>query len=228
MDPGSVPGGPDRAGPPPAWAALRKAYASDGLHERDLAADPMTMFGRWYADAVAAGLHQPEAVVLATSTRDGRPSSRMVLLKGVTEWGFVFFTNLLSRKGTELAANPTCALLFPWNPLERQVRVEGVASQLLREDVVAQFAARPRPSQVGTWASHQSQVVPDRDALDEAYAEAQARFADQPEVPPPAEWGGYVVRPEAVEFWQGRPGRMHDRLVYRRRDEAWRVHRLAP
>jgi pyridoxamine 5'-phosphate oxidase len=210
------------------WEALRKEYARGGLHESDLAADPFAMFDRWLADAVAAELPEPNAMVLASATPDGRPSARMVLLKGVTEFGFVFYTNLLSRKGTELAANPTCALLFPWHPLQRQVRVDGVASRLLGEDVAAYFRSRPREARLGAWASHQSRPVADRGELSGAYAEAEARFAAEEEIPVPPEWGGFVVRPEAFEFWQGRPGRMHDRLGYRRVGTGWTTYRLAP
>ena len=150
-----------------------------------------------------------------------------MLLKGFSDDGFVFFTNTRSRKGEELAANEACALLFPWHPIERQVRVDGTATLLPREAVDAYFAVRPRGSQIGAWASHQSRVVDGRDELSREYAEAEARYADG-DVPTPEEWGGYLVRPDAVEFWQGRPGRMHDRLVYRRTDGGWRTERLAP
>ena len=214
----------------PDLAALRREYAAGGLTEADLAPDPLTMFRRWFDEVSAAGVHEPNAMVVATVSADGAPSSRMVLLKGVRSDGFVFYTNTRSRKGTELAAEARCALLFPWHPLERQVRVDGVAEPLPAEDVAAYFAVRPRGSQLGAWASHQSQVVAGREELAAAYAEVEARFADVPdgEVPVPEEWGGYVVRPQAVEFWQGRPGRMHDRLVYTREGERWRTHRLAP
>jgi pyridoxamine 5'-phosphate oxidase len=208
-------------------AARREDYARGGLVESDLASDPVAMFERWYADAVAAGLHEPNAMAVATASPEGVPSSRFVLLKGVSADGFVFFTNLGSRKGHELLANPRCALLFPWHPLERQVRVEGHAVELPRADVEAYFSSRPRGSQLGAWASHQSQVVGGRAALDEAYADAEARF-DGVDVPVPDEWGGFLVRPERVEFWQGRTGRMHDRLVYRRLDGGWATERLAP
>jgi pyridoxamine 5'-phosphate oxidase len=208
-------------------AALRREYADVGLRKSDLADEPFAMFDRWFADAQAAGLYEPNAMVLATVSADGRPAARMVLLKGVSERGFVFFTNLASRKGTDLAGNDRCSLLLPWHPLERQVRIDGVASQLPREDVEAYFATRPRGAQLGAHASHQSRPVADRDELLAAYDEVSARY-DGRDVPAPDEWGGFLVAPEAVEFWQGRPGRMHDRLVYRREVGGWRVERLAP
>ncbi|MGH3361942.1 MAG: pyridoxamine 5'-phosphate oxidase [Nocardioides sp.] len=207
-------------------AALRAEYAAGGLHESDLAPEPIAMFRDWMAEAVASGMHEPNAMMVATVSTDGRPSSRMVLLKGLDDGGFRFFTNLGSRKGAELAGNPHCSLLFPWHPLERQVRVDGVAVELPRADVAAYFATRPRGAQLGAWASHQSREVADRAELDARFAEVGERFPDA--VPLPDEWGGYVVAPEAVEFWQGRPGRMHDRLVYRRSGAGWTTHRLAP
>lgn len=209
------------------WAALRAEYARSGLHESELLADPFAMFRRWLDDAVRAELVEPNAMVLATVSADGQPSARMVLLKGFSERGFVFFTNLDSHKGRDLRERPACALLFPWHPLERQVRVEGSASVLPLDEVAAYFVTRPRGAQLGAWASHQSQVVAGRDELASAYAEAERRFTDR-SVPPPEEWGGFLVRPEAVEFWQGRPGRMHDRLVYRRSGADWTTYRLAP
>ena len=207
-------------------AALRAEYARGGLHESDLAPDPVTMFRGWMAEAGASGMHEPNAMVVATASADGRPASRMVLLKGLDERGFRFFTNLASRKGEELAGNPRCSLLFPWHALERQVRIDGTAEQLTRDDVAAYFATRPRGAQLGAWASHQSREVTGRDQLDEEYAAAEARFPG--DVPVPDEWGGYVVVPDAVEFWQGRPGRMHDRLLYRRTPSGWATVRLAP
>ncbi|WP_208543021.1 pyridoxamine 5'-phosphate oxidase [Nocardioides euryhalodurans] len=208
-------------------AGLRREYADRGLRESDLAPDPWAMFDRWFAEAQGAGLHEPNAMVVSTVASDGRPSSRMVLLKGVSPAGFVFFTNLGSRKGTELAVNEHCALLFPWHPLERQVRVDGVARELPREEVDRYFASRPRGSQLGAHASQQSRPVADRAELQAAYDDVAARFEGR-EVPVPDTWGGYLVVPTAVEFWQGRPGRMHDRLVYQRVGEEWQVERLAP
>jgi pyridoxamine 5'-phosphate oxidase len=208
------------------YADLRREYALGGLAERDLAPDPFAMFQRWYHDAVAASVYEPNAMVVASASADGRPSSRLVLLKGFSPAGWVFFTNLGSRKGTELLANPHVSLLFPWHPLERQVRVDGRAVLLGRGEVAAYFETRPRGSQLGAHASRQSREVGSREELDDAWAAADAAYPD--EVPVPDEWGGFRVVPEAVEFWQGRPGRLHDRLVYRRTDTGWTTHRLAP
>ncbi len=207
-------------------SSAREEYARGGLEEADLLPGPVAMFERWYDQARDQGVHEPNAMVLSTATAQGRPSSRIVLLKGVSERGFVFFTNLASRKGTELAANPWAALLFPWHALERQVRVEGPVAPLDRAEVEAYFVSRPRGSRVGAWASRQSSPVAGRQALQAAYAEADARFGEDVDVPD--FWGGFVVRPEVVELWQGRPSRMHDRLVYERVGEEWRVTRLAP
>jgi pyridoxamine 5'-phosphate oxidase len=208
------------------YADLRREYADGGLLEADLTGDPFAMFQRWYDDTVAAELYEPNAMVVATVSSDGRPSARLVLLKGFSEDGWVFFTNLGSRKGAELLTNDHCALLFPWHPLQRQVRVDGTASVLSREEVAAYFDTRPRNSRLGAHASHQSHEVASRQVLDDAWAAADASYPD--DVPVPDEWGGFRVVPEAVEFWQGRPGRMHDRLVYRRDGDSWSVHRLAP
>jgi pyridoxamine 5'-phosphate oxidase len=207
-------------------ASLREDYTRSGLVETDLEPDPIAMFRRWLDDALAAGLHEPNAMVVSTVGADSAPSSRMMLLKGLDERGFVFYTNTRSRKGLELAANPRCSLLFPWHPLERQVRVDGTAAPLSDADVAAYFDVRPRGSQLGAWASHQSQPVAGREELQRALDEVTARFPG--EIPVPEEWGGYVVRPDVVEFWQGRPGRMHDRLAYRRGGAGWTTFRLAP
>jgi pyridoxamine 5'-phosphate oxidase len=216
----------------PDLAALRREYGDRGLDVTDLAPDPISMFRRWFADTVAAGLHEPNAMVVATVSPAGRPSSRTVLLKGVDERGFVFFTNYESRKAADIAANPHVSLLFPWHDLQRQVRVGGMASKVSAEESEAYFASRPRESQLGAWASPQSRVVASRSALDERYGGVLAQFAGLDEVPVPPHWGGFRVAPYAVEFWQGRKGRMHDRLVYRRAEDdphaPWTVDRLAP
>ena len=224
-----MPGDRSTAGEPD-LAALRREYGAAGLAEPAADADPFVMFRRWFAEAEAAHLHEPNAMIVATVSPDGRPAARTVLLKGLTggaEGGFAFYTNTASRKGADLAHEPRCALLFPWHPLERQVRVEGVASRLTDAEVLSYFSARPRGSQLGAHASPQSQVVGGRDDLDARFAEAEARYAGG-DVPVPTDWGGYRVRPETFEFWQGRPGRMHDRLRYRRAAAGWVVERLAP
>jgi pyridoxamine 5'-phosphate oxidase len=221
---------PDRGPDPDTLAALRREYGDAGLDVPDLAADPVSMFRRWLADTVAAGVHEPNAMVVTSVSVSGRPSARMVLLKAVDERGFVFYTNYDSRKGRELDAEPASALLFPWHELQRQVRVEGGAERVSREESEAYFASRPRASQLGAWASPQSDEVAARQELEQRYAEAEARFADSEEVPLPPNWGGFRVVPDVVEFWQGRKGRMHDRLVYRRTgdEESWGIERLAP
>ncbi|BFU47331.1 pyridoxamine 5'-phosphate oxidase [Krasilnikovia sp. MM14-A1004] len=214
---------------PPAPAVMRRDYTERGpLLEGDLAADWRVQFGRWFAEAVAAGLPEPNAMVLATASRGGRPSARTVLLKGYDDHGFVLFTNYDSRKGTELAENPYASLVFPWFPMQRQVIVTGAVERIGRAETDAYFAERPRGSQLGAWASPQSRVVPDRAALEAGLAEARERFGDTGPVPAPPHWGGLRVVPETVEFWQGRADRLHDRLRYRRTDVTWVVERLAP
>lgn len=198
------------------------------LHRRELAPDPMAQFARWYAEARAAGQPEPEAMSLATATPQGAPSVRMVLLKRSGPDGFVFYTNRASRKGRELAANPAVALAWRWATLERQVRVTGTASLLGDAESDTYFAGRPRGSQLGAWASRQSEVLADRAELEARLAELDARFAGVT-VPRPPWWGGYLVAPDTVEFWQGRTSRLHDRFRYERdRAGGWRVERLNP
>jgi pyridoxamine 5'-phosphate oxidase len=208
-------------------AAMREEYAAAGLSLENLAGDWPTQFGGWFAQAEAAGLAEPNAMIVATADEVGRPSVRTVLLKGFDQGGFTFFTNYESRKGTEIAANPSVGLLFPWHPLGRQVVVAGEALRVGRAETDAYFATRPRGSQLGAWASPQSRVVESREVLDAAWAAADARYPG--EIPAPPHWGGLRVVPRTVEFWQGRPGRMHDRLRFRRVDgDDWIIERLAP
>jgi pyridoxamine 5'-phosphate oxidase len=207
----------------------RRTLLEEGLHRAELDADPFVQFQRWIDEAWAAGVHEAHAMVVSTVGPDGLPSSRMVLLKGVDE-GFVFYTNRLSQKGRELTAHPQAALCFPWNVLSRQVRVAGPVEAVSDAESDEYFASRPRDSQIGAWASHQSEVLPERAALEARYAEVEARYAGG-EVPRPPHWGGYRVRPITLEFWQGRRSRLHDRFRYTPDPSAaagWRIERLDP
>jgi pyridoxamine 5'-phosphate oxidase len=199
-----------------------------GLHEHHAADDPLEQFGRWFADVTAVGVYQPEAMVVSTATTAARPSSRFVLLRGVDDDGFRFFTGGESQKAVEIDENPQVSLLFTWHVVSRQVRVDGRAARLPAADIDRYFAERPRGSQVATVASHQSQPIADRAALDARYREVEADLAGRV-VPRPERWTGYVVRPEVVEFWQGREFRFHDRLRYTRSaDGHWTIERLQP
>ncbi len=209
-------------------ARLRREYADAGLDEATAGSDPIAVLRRWLSEAAAAGLHEPNAMVLATANSEGTPAARMVLLKGIDPAGLTFFTNYESGKAAELAARPDAALLLPWHPLQRQVRVAGRTMRLSRVENEAYFAVRPRGSQLGAWASPQSEEVADRAVLDARYEEMEQRFADVDPLPCPPYWGGYRVEPRTVEFWQGRANRMHDRLRYYRDGSGWRCVRLAP
>ncbi|MGH8890303.1 MAG: pyridoxamine 5'-phosphate oxidase [Acidothermaceae bacterium] len=214
-------------------AALRAHYAGIGLSESDLQADPIAQFTRWLDEVIELGVPEPNAMVLSTADGAGQPSSRHVLLKGVSADGFVFFTNYGSRKGHDLAANPHASLCFPWFSIGRQVVVTGLVSKVTRAETEAYFTSRPRESQIGTWASAgQSAVVPSRQWLDAQYDEVRRRFDGVSVVPTPDFWGGYRVAPLTIEFWQGRVARLHDRLRYTRSDaekpSGWRIERLSP
>ncbi len=189
-------------------------------------ADPLQTVQAWYELARAEGVPEPEAAALATSTPDGRPSVRMVLIRGIDARGVCFYTNRESRKGGELAANPYAAIAIHWNALQRQIRLEGAVELLSDEESDAYFASRPYGSRLSAWASRQSSVLPDYETLEQAVVEFGARYPS--EVPRPPYWGGYLLRPDAVEFWQGRPNRLHDRLRYVREADGWRAERLAP
>ena len=197
------------------------------MDEADLLPDPMEQFRRWYDEAVAAGVGMPEAMALATADAAGHPSVRTVLLKGADADGFRFFTNTESRKGTELVENPNAALVFHWaQEPRRQVTVAGSVEPLSREESEAYYRTRPLGSRLGAWASRQSTVVPHRNALDRAFADAEAAYGDDPPLPP--WWGGYLLVPARLEFWQNRPNRLHDRFRYTREGGSWRLERLAP
>jgi pyridoxamine 5'-phosphate oxidase len=207
---------------------LREDYATVGLSEADLPGDPLILFRQWLADAIASGMHDPTAMAVSTVGPIGAPSSRLVLLKSADEEGLVFFTNYRSRKARDLAVDPRCAALFPWHSILRQVRVEGTAERVSGPESDAYFATRPRDSQLGAWASAQSEEVPDRKYLDDEYEKAERRWPESTSIPRPEHWGGIRIVPAAVEFWQGRRARMHDRIYYSRVGTSWKVRRLAP
>jgi pyridoxamine 5'-phosphate oxidase len=211
-------------------ADVRREYSRESLDESDVARDPVEQFARWFDEALKSELTEPTAVALATASTAthgfARPSARMVLLKGFDARGFVFFTNYESRKGKELAANPFASLVFFWAELERQVRVEGRVERVSAQASDEYYASRPLGARLSAWASAQSAKVPDRRALEDALAAMSARFGEHP--PRPTHWGGYRVIPAAIEFWQGRANRLHDRLLYTPADGGWKIERLAP
>lgn len=208
-------------------ADMRKSYGRRALERGDLADDPVAQFRRWLGEAVDEGMIEPNAASLATADAAGRVSARMVLLKDVSEEGFSFFTNLQSRKGRDLAENPAAALCFWWDRLERQVRVEGRAEPMSREESAAYFEQRPYASQLGAWASYQSQPIESRRVLERRFEELRERYPEGG-VPLPDFWGGYRILPATLEFWQGRSGRLHDRFRYRRQADGWAIERLSP
>ncbi|MDF2772660.1 MAG: pyridoxamine 5-phosphate oxidase [Geminicoccaceae bacterium] len=208
-------------------AALRRDYALASLSETHVDADPIRQFEAWFADALAAQVLEPNAMTLATATSDGVPSARIVLLKGIDAGGFVFFTDYRSRKGAELAENPLAALVFLWKEIERQVRVSGAVSRVMAAESEAYYRSRPLGSRLGAWVSHQSSVIASRAEIEERWQAVSQRFADG-DVPLPPHWGGYRVMPDEIEFWQGRPNRLHDRLRYERTSSGWTISRLSP
>ena len=221
---------PDAAAKPPVdLHALRREYIAAGLRKRDLDPDPVAQFGLWINQAIAAGLPEPNTMTLATVGLDGGPIQRVVLLKIYDSRGFVFFTNYDGAKAEQIAANPHVSLHFLWEPLERQVSIRGIVEKSSAEESLAYFHRRPRGSQLGAWASPQSQVIPSREVLESNLAEVTRKFGDG-EIPLPPFWGGYRVVPESFEFWQGGKDRLHDRFVYSRKTtgQPWEITRLAP
>jgi pyridoxamine 5'-phosphate oxidase len=209
-------------------ADLRAEYTQAGLSGADLDRDPLRQFQKWFEQTLKAGLREPNAMSLATVNAQGQPSIRIVLLKGVDERGFTFFTNYESRKAIELEANPRAALNFPWIDLERQVNVIGTVAKISAAESEAYFKARPRGNRLGAWASRQSEVITDRSVLEKRMAELEAKYRDD-NIPMPPNWGGYRLNPSEIEFWQGRPNRLHDRFRYvRQRNGVWKLDRLSP
>lgn len=207
---------------------LRQDYTAATLSEKDTKASPVSQFEQWFNEALAAKLHEPNAMTLATATTNGKPSARIVLLKGFNEHGFIFYTNYLSRKGKEITKNPQGALTFFWGELERQVRIEGTIEKLSKEDSERYFHSRPKGSQIGAVVSPQSQEIDGRETLEKKWSELETEYEGK-EVPKPSFWGGYILNPQMVEFWQGRSSRLHDRILYKKVDKkSWKKVRLAP
>lgn len=206
---------------------LRQEYRTAQLTEQDVESDPILQFGKWFSATVDAGLYEPNVMTLATADRFGKPSARIVLLKGFGENGFVFYTNYESKKGQDLMENPQAALVFFWPELERQVRIEGVVSKVDAQTSADYFHSRPAGSQIGALASPQSKVLDSRESLEEKAAALTKQYEGK-QIPHPAHWGGYLIEPIHIEFWQGRPSRLHDRIVYDLVDGSWIINRLAP
>lgn len=209
-------------------ADLRKEYTKFSLDISTVLADPIAQFERWFQEAIKSEVPEPNAMNLATVNENGRPSSRIVLLKGIEDKHFLFYTNYFSKKGKELENSPACAVTFFWPELERQVRIEGLADRVAEKISDTYFQSRPRGSQIGAWASPQSSVISDRKILEERQKSIETKFAGKDKLPRPHQWGGYKIAPYLIEFWQGRANRLHDRIEYTLIDEAWQIHRLAP
>jgi pyridoxamine 5'-phosphate oxidase len=209
-------------------AGIRKEYRLQSLIENNVDPDPIKQFEKWWLQAIESNIEEANAMTLATCTVDGKPSARIVLLKGITENGFIFFTNYHSKKGRQISDNPFVSLVFFWKEIERQVRIEGQIKKISKDDSDAYFASRPLESRIGAWSSPQSEVIKNRETLEKNVADYTNKFQSQ-NIPKPENWGGYIVIPTLVEFWQGRPGRLHDRLQYTVSENLnWKIERLAP
>jgi len=211
----------------PSIANIRKSYQKQHLNEDEVASNPITQFEKWWNEATASNIDEVNAMTLATCTPQGMPSARIVLLKGIHDDGFVFFTNYTSRKAEEILSNPHVALVFFWKELERQVRIEGTVEKVNDEESNTYFNSRPLESRIGAWASHQSKVIPSRKFLEDKQHAIEKEFEGR-DIPRPPFWGGFVVHPEKMEFWQGRPGRLHDRILFFKDENTWKTERLAP
>lgn len=208
-------------------ADIRKDYKLKSLREEDVLVNPIEQFTKWWSEAVSSKIEEVNAINLATATSAGVPSARIVLLKGLTNEGFMFFTNYESAKGKELGQNPKAALVFFWKELERQVRIEGTVEKVSVAESEAYFQTRPVASKIGAWASPQSTTIDSREILEQNVAKYEAQFGNE-NIPKPPQWGGYIVKPEKLEFWQGRRSRLHDRILYTKQEENWKIERLAP
>lgn len=207
---------------------LRKDYSSEELSKKEVEKNPIKQFGKWFQEAMDSGIYEPNAMTLATTSIDRKPSARIVLLKGYDERGFLFYTNYLSAKGKEISRNPVVAVVFHWPELARQVRIEGTVEKLSKEESERYFHSRPKESQIGALISPQSQLIENRDELEKNWKVAELKYTDKT-IPKPAHWGGYLIKPQVIEFWQGRSSRLHDRIVYKKSDkQSWKIVRLAP
>ena len=206
---------------------MRKEYKKYNLEEKDLNSNPILQFQKWFAEAEENELNEPYAMTLATATKDGKPSARIVLMRNADENGFTFYSNYTSKKGHDILENPKASLLFFWQELERQVRIEGTLIKQSEKESDNYFNSRPRESKLGAWTSEQSKVISSREILDERFAEVSKKYPDE-NVPRPPYWGGYILKPTAIEFWQGRPSRLHDRILYTLENGVWKIERLAP
>jgi pyridoxamine 5'-phosphate oxidase len=209
-------------------AELRKEYSKSSLDFSTIHKNPLTQFSLWFDEAISAKVMEPNAMNLATISKDGRPSGRVVLLKGIEDEKFIFYTNYQSSKGKDLDTNPACSLTFFWPELERQIRISGIAERTDSESSEKYFQSRPRASQVGAWASPQDSIIGSREILEARVAEIEKRFEGKDKLPKPHQWGGYAVKPFEMEFWQGRPSRLHDRILFTKLDDEWKINRLAP